>query len=134
MSRLRFRGNVFAAGVSAGRRLFWLRSEPHGELPDRLSGLSQIARVVGIGWVMVAKRRLCEASDGELLALTAREPEAFGVFYDRFEAAVLAFFYRATGRADVAADLTAEVFAAALQSADAVRFRSGGVGGAVRLA
>jgi len=66
---------------------------------------------------MVAKRSLAEVSDAELLAAAAREPEAFGVFYDRFESAVLAFFYRATGRADVAADLTAEVFAAALQSA-----------------
>lgn len=38
------------------------------------------------------------------------------MFYDRFEREVLAFFYRATRRADIAADLTAEVFAAALES------------------
>ncbi len=58
------------------------------------------------------------ASDAELLALTAGDdPEAFGVFYDRFEAEMLAFFYRATRRADISADLTAEVFAAALGSA-----------------
>lgn len=56
-------------------------------------------------------------SDTELLAYAATEPEAFGDFYDRFEADVLAFFYRATRRADIAADLTAEVFAQALQSA-----------------
>lgn len=61
--------------------------------------------------------RLSAASDSELLALAGEEPEAFGVFYDRFEAKLLAFFYRATGRADVAADLAAEVFAAALASA-----------------
>lgn len=49
--------------------------------------------------------------------LAGRDAEAFGEFYDRFEAEVLGFFYRATGRADVAADLTAEVFAGALMSA-----------------
>ena len=56
-------------------------------------------------------------TDGELLALTNTDPGAFGVFYDRFEAELLAFFVRATGRADIAADLTAEVFAQALRSA-----------------
>lgn len=64
----------------------------------------------------MARAQLSTASDAELLGLAAAEPEAFGVFYDRFEAELLAFFYRATGRADIAADLTAEVFAAALQS------------------
>jgi RNA polymerase sigma-70 factor (ECF subfamily) len=59
------------------------------------------------------------ASDAELLGRTVDDPEAFGVFYDRFEADVLRFFYRATRRADIAADLTAEVFAAALASASA---------------
>ena len=58
-------------------------------------------------------------SDDELLARTVDDPEAFGTFYDRFEAAVLGFFVRATGRADIAADLTAEVFAGALASASA---------------
>jgi len=61
--------------------------------------------------------RRSRASDEQLLALAVRDPEAFGVFYDRFERGVLAFFYRATRRADIAADLTAEVFAAALESA-----------------
>lgn len=54
--------------------------------------------------------------DGELLALSVSDPEAFGAFYDRFEVEVLGFFWRATRRAEVAADLTAEVFAAALAS------------------
>jgi len=63
--------------------------------------------------------------DDELLALTVEDPEAFGVFYDRFEAEVLAFFWRATRRADLAADLTAEVFAAALASAGAYRSELG---------
>jgi RNA polymerase sigma factor (sigma-70 family) len=61
------------------------------------------------------------ASDEELLALTPEDPDAFGKFYDRFEAEVLAFFWRATHRADLAADLTAEVFAAALASAPTFR-------------
>jgi RNA polymerase sigma-70 factor, ECF subfamily len=57
------------------------------------------------------------AGDADLLLRTADDPEASGAFYDRFEDAVLALFYRATGRADIAADLAAETFAAALASA-----------------
>jgi hypothetical protein len=52
-----------------------------------------------------------QADNAELLALTASDPEAFGVFHERFEAQILGFFWRATRRADIAADLTAEVFA-----------------------
>jgi RNA polymerase sigma factor (sigma-70 family) len=54
------------------------------------------------------------ASDEALLERAARDPEAFGLFYDRFEAELLRFFLRATRRGDLAADLTAEVFAGAL--------------------
>jgi RNA polymerase sigma-70 factor (ECF subfamily) len=43
--------------------------------------------------------------------------EAFGVFYDRYEREVLAFFWRRTARADLAADMTSEVFARALEAA-----------------
>lgn len=63
-------------------------------------------------------------SDEDLLAATARRPEAFGVFYRRHERTMLVFFLRRTSNAEVAADLTAEVFAAALTSAR--RFRPGG--------
>lgn len=70
-----------------------------------------------------------QADDAELLVLTASDPEAFGVFYERFEAQILGFFWRATGRADIAADLTAEVFAAALESAAAFRAQSGSARG-----
>jgi len=63
------------------------------------------------------------ATDEDLLALTAQRPEAFGVFYRRHERAMLVFFLRRTFDPEAAADLTAEVFAAALQSAD--RFRAG---------
>lgn len=67
--------------------------------------------------------RTRQDSDEELLAQTARDPEAFGRFYDRHERELLGFFYRATRRPDLAADLTAEVFAAAL--AGAAGFDSG---------
>lgn len=52
-----------------------------------------------------------ELPDPELLA--AADPEAFGVFYDRHVLALLGFFYRRTACAEMAADLTAETFAAA---------------------
>ncbi|MGH2903993.1 MAG: RNA polymerase sigma factor [Solirubrobacteraceae bacterium] len=57
-----------------------------------------------------------------MLARTARgDAEAFGLFYDTFEGDLLRFFVRRTGRGDLAADLTAETFAAALDSAAAYR-------------
>ncbi len=49
------------------------------------------------------------------------DAQALGVFYDRYEDPLLVFFRRASGRADLAADLTAEVFAAALGSLDQFR-------------
>lgn len=52
--------------------------------------------------------------DDELLALTVRRPEAFAVFYRRHERMVLGYFMRRLGDAELAADLTAETFAAAL--------------------
>lgn len=62
-------------------------------------------------------------SDEELLAACARQPEAFGAFYRRHERAMLVFFLRRTAGPELAADLTAEVFAAALGSAK--RFKPG---------
>jgi RNA polymerase sigma factor (sigma-70 family) len=64
---------------------------------------------------------LSNAADEALLVLAVDDAEAFGVFYDRFEADVLAFFWRSTRRADLSADLTGEVFAAALESARSFR-------------
>ena len=55
-------------------------------------------------------------SDAELLAATASDPEALAVFYRRHEREVVAFLRRRTGSAELAADLTAEVFAAVLLS------------------
>jgi RNA polymerase sigma-70 factor (ECF subfamily) len=60
---------------------------------------------------------LAQSTDQELLRLTPMNVEAFGVFYDRYEREVLAFFWRRTGRADLAADMTSEVFARALEAA-----------------
>jgi RNA polymerase sigma factor (sigma-70 family) len=55
-----------------------------------------------------------EVSDGELLAASRSNPDAFAAFYDRYEGSVVGYFARRTGDPEVAADLTAEVFAAAL--------------------
>ncbi len=55
-----------------------------------------------------------QASDGELLAASRSNPDAFAAFYDRYEGSVVGYFARRTGDPEVAADLTAEVFAAAL--------------------
>jgi RNA polymerase sigma factor (sigma-70 family) len=55
------------------------------------------------------------------LALARREPSAFGAFYRRHEDRMLSYFLARVGDPEVAADLTAETFAAALASSD--RFR-----------
>lgn len=55
-------------------------------------------------------------TDGELLVATAGDPEAFAVFYRRHVRGVLAFFRRRVPSAEVALDLTAETFAAALEA------------------
>jgi RNA polymerase sigma factor (sigma-70 family) len=64
-----------------------------------------------------------ELSDEELLRLTPKRPAAFDVFYVRHERLVVAYFRRRTASADLAVDLTAETFVAALASAK--RFRPG---------
>jgi hypothetical protein len=61
-------------------------------------------------------RREDRRSDEELLAATATDADAFAVFYRRHLRSVLAYLIRRTGRPDLAADLAAETFAAALQS------------------
>ena len=62
-----------------------------------------------------------DAPDERLLATTRAEPAAFGAFYRRHEDRVLSYFLARVGDPEVAADLTAETFAAALVSAH--RFR-----------
>jgi RNA polymerase sigma factor (sigma-70 family) len=61
-------------------------------------------------------------SDDELL--TAGGADGFAIFYRRHVDAMLRFHARSTGSAEVAADLTAETFAAALEAKQ--RFRAGG--------
>ena len=63
-------------------------------------------------------------SDEDLLVAAARDSAAFGVFYRRYEGPMLAFFVRRTRDGELAADLTAEVFARALEAG--ARFRPGG--------
>jgi RNA polymerase sigma-70 factor, ECF subfamily len=61
--------------------------------------------------------------DAELLAATARgDADAFAAFYRRHLARVVAYALRATGDRELAADLTGEVFAAAL--AACARYRA----------
>jgi RNA polymerase sigma factor (sigma-70 family) len=55
-------------------------------------------------------------SDGELLLATASDPEAFAVFYGRHVRGVLSFFRRRVDGPEIAFDLTAETFAAALEA------------------
>src|SRR5919198_1133299 len=51
----------------------------------------------------------------ELLRAAVDDPAAFARFYRRHVEGVIAFFHRRTGDAELAADLTAETFAAALE-------------------
>jgi RNA polymerase sigma factor (sigma-70 family) len=64
-------------------------------------------------------------SDADLLVATPHEPSAFAEFYRRNERPMLLFFLRRTGSAELAADLTAEVFAAALAGVPRYRPRPG---------
>lgn len=57
-------------------------------------------------------------TDGELLVATRSDPQAFAVFYRRHVRGVLAFFRRQVAAPEVALDLTAETFAAALEGAE----------------
>jgi RNA polymerase sigma factor (sigma-70 family) len=61
------------------------------------------------------KRRM-RLDEEALLAKAASDPSAFAALYRAFERRMLAFFMRATGRPELAADLAAETFARALES------------------
>jgi RNA polymerase sigma factor (sigma-70 family) len=54
-----------------------------------------------------------------LLSVARTDAQAFAAFYRVFERPLLGFFMRATGRPELAADLTAETFACALESVQA---------------
>jgi RNA polymerase sigma factor (sigma-70 family) len=62
-------------------------------------------------------------SDEDLLLATPTEPEAFAALYRRFEIPVLHYFLGRVSDSEVAVDLAAETFAAALASSK--RFRAG---------
>jgi RNA polymerase sigma factor (sigma-70 family) len=64
-----------------------------------------------------------EPEDRALLVAARRSPEAFAVFYRRHVGAVLAYYRWRGADAEQALDLTAETFAAALESID--RYRPG---------
>jgi RNA polymerase sigma factor (sigma-70 family) len=55
-------------------------------------------------------------SDDELLALAREDAGAFGLIYRRHSEAVFRYLVYRTGSGDVAAELTAEVFAAAFEA------------------
>jgi RNA polymerase sigma-70 factor (ECF subfamily) len=60
--------------------------------------------------------RYLDRDDRELLVLARDSPDAFAVFYRRHVDGVLAYYRRRGADADQALDLTAETFAAALES------------------
>jgi RNA polymerase sigma factor (sigma-70 family) len=64
-----------------------------------------------------------DASDEELLARSLVDPDAFGLFYARHRVAVFRYARWRVASVEDAADVTAEVFAVALESA--ARFRPG---------
>lgn len=55
--------------------------------------------------------------DAELLAACVRDPDAFADFYRRHAREIFAYFMTRVHRADLAADLSGEVFAAAFEAA-----------------
>lgn len=65
--------------------------------------------------------RFDDRDDEELLRLTPKDPDAFAAFYRRHADPVLAYFAARTREPELAADLMAETFAAALIGAP--RFR-----------
>ena len=71
---------------------------------------------------------LRSASDADLLKRTRDDAEAFAVFYERWEGPILAWLQRRTRDAELAVDLSGEVFASALGAAD--RFIGAGDGSA----
>ncbi|MDA0184039.1 RNA polymerase sigma factor [Solirubrobacter phytolaccae] len=64
-------------------------------------------------------------SDEELLRRTPREPAAFDQFYLRHERLVLSYLRKRTASSDVAIDLAAETFVAALGSVRRYRAQDG---------
>ena len=88
--------------------------EAAAAIPSQIAADRELTHAMG-GWD--------SESDECVLAAAARDPVAFATFYRRYERSMLAFFVRRTADPELAADLTAEVFAAALQAC--ARYRAG---------
>jgi len=74
--------------------------------------MGQTFRATSQHWMSVPSA----ATNEELLQRSVADPEAYGVFYDRQFDQIFGWFLLRTFAAEVAADLTAETFAAALGS------------------
>jgi RNA polymerase sigma factor (sigma-70 family) len=86
--------------------------------PLRSAGLVTIGGRSGIYVVMVLVRDRARWTDTQLLAgVAACDERAFSAFYRRHLAMIVGWCVRRTGDPELAADLTAEVFAAVLVSA-----------------
>jgi RNA polymerase sigma factor (sigma-70 family) len=68
-------------------------------------------------------------SDGELLKAAASDPEAIAELYARYEPLVAAYLARQSRDRELAADLTAETFCAAILSARSYRDTGGSAAG-----
>jgi RNA polymerase sigma factor (sigma-70 family) len=79
---------------------------------DLVRALSQRDRLVRYHRQM---SRADRRSDNELLLAASRDPEAFGLFYDRYAIALIQSLRRRTGSSELALDLAAEVFATVLE-------------------
>jgi RNA polymerase sigma factor (sigma-70 family) len=62
-----------------------------------------------------------ERSDDDLIAVAREDPKAFAVLYRRHSEAVFRYLLYRTGSGELAADLTAEVFAAAFEASGGYR-------------
>ena len=95
------------------------------------AGTSSAGGVGHKAWARAFERMMgtvSEHTDETLLGLTPTSGAAFGVFYDRHHLAVLVGVRRRVSDVEVALDLTAEIFAVALQRCES--FRSQGAGSA----
>lgn len=66
-------------------------------------------------------RRIRSRADADLLAATTRDPDGFAELYRRHERAILGYFMHWCRSPELAADLMAETFAGAFESADRYR-------------
>lgn len=101
------RGVLATISLRGWRALVWKRERPRRTFAGRRS-----LRTTSAGALML--RNLGALDDRELLVLAQSDREAFAELYRRHVAGILAYFSRALDRSDLAFDLTAETFAAAL--------------------